>query len=80
MTIDIQRECGAGVTQIALKCLDVVAVSDRDDCVLMPQIVKAERRTAHAFDDALEAIIDGAIGQDSALPVREDKIALLAGY
>ena len=61
MTIDIQRECGGGVIQIALKCLDVVAVADRDDCVLMPQIVKAERRAAHTFDDALEAIVDCSI-------------------
>ena len=58
MTIEIKGKCGGGVTQIALKCLDVVAVSDRDDCVLMPQIVKAERRAAHASDDALEAIVD----------------------
>jgi hypothetical protein len=66
MTIDIQRECGGGVTQIALKGLDVVAVSDRDDSILVSEIVKAELRTAHAFDDALEAIIDGAIGQNEA--------------
>jgi hypothetical protein len=36
MTIDIKRECGGGVTQIALKCLDVVAVTDRNDSILMP--------------------------------------------
>ncbi len=64
MTIDIQRECGGGVTQIALKGLDVVAVSDRDDSILVSEIVKAERRAAHAFDDALEAI------QINAFPVR----------
>ncbi len=78
MTIDIQRECGGGVTQIALKGLDVVAVSDRDDSILVSEIMKAESRTAHAFDDAFEAIVDCAVGQDNALLVREDKVMCLS--
>ena len=54
MTIDIQRKCGGGVTQVALKCLDVIAVTDRDYSILVSEIMEAERSAAHAFDNALE--------------------------
>ena len=52
------------MTQVALKRLDVITVADRDNSVLMPKIMEAEIGTTHAFDDALEAIIDSTIGQN----------------
>ena len=69
MTINIEGKCGAGVTQVLLNCLDVVTVTDRDNSILVTEIMEAEFRAAHLFDDPLEAIIDGAIGQMIAICV-----------
>ncbi len=63
------------MTQIALDGLDVIAVRNGNDSVLMAQIMEAERRTTHLFDHSFEAIIDCAVRQDIALPVREDKVS-----
>ena len=71
MPINIKRKCGGSVAQVALKCLDVIAVADRDNSVLMPKIMEAEIGTTHAFDDALEAIIDSTISCDSSTQVTE---------
>ncbi len=36
MTVNVQREAGGGMTQIALHGLDVISAFDGDNCVAVP--------------------------------------------
>ena len=42
VTVDIQRESGGGVTQVALNGFDVVTASDGCDGIRMPKVVEAK--------------------------------------
>ena len=43
MAVNVQREAGGGVAEIALHGFDIVAALDGDDGVAVAQIVKAGR-------------------------------------
>ena len=62
--------------QINLDCFYIIPIFDGDNSVLMAQIMKAQLRTTHLFDNPLEAIVDCSIGQESALCIGEDKVCL----
>lgn len=57
------------MAQVALDGFYIVPIFDGDNSVLMPQIMKAQLRAAHVFDDPSEAIVDCSIGQKTALLV-----------
>ena len=63
--------------KIALDRFYIIPVFDGDNGVLMAKIVETQLRATHLFDNALEATIDGPIGQDPAFRVGKDKVCLL---
>lgn len=77
VAVDVQREGGCGVAQVALHRLNIVAHGDCRHRVGVAQIMEAEVRQTDLGGDFLELVIDGVGGQVLAPLIAEDEVVVL---
>ena len=75
--VDVQRKRRCGVAEVFLYGFDVVSVFDGSNCVAVSEIVKAHIFHANRFDDALEAVIDGAMSQKASQRIGKHQIVFV---
>ena len=60
--------------KVALDRFYIITVFERDNSILMTQIVETQFRATHLLDDSLKAIINSSIGKKAAIFVGKNKI------
>jgi hypothetical protein len=78
VAVNVQREAGGGVAEIALDGLDIVAAFNGDDGVAVAQIVKARLLQADPAHNVLEAVVDCKMAEVLTKLIREYQIPGIA--
>ena len=75
MAVDIQRKSCSGMTEVPLHRLDVIAGTERGNCVRVAQIMKAGVRPANGCRSTFECSVQRRLRQVVSLCICKDKVA-----
>ena len=64
------------MSKIALDRFYIITVFERDNSILVTQIMESKLRAAHLLNDPLETIVDSPIRQVVAFCIRKHEIGL----